>query len=55
MAGSKEKAADLIGRIGGCVVLGVIIGLIFGIPNYPVESIGTPIIILLILEFSGAL
>ena len=55
MSPLEDKIADLIGRVGGCVVVGTIIGLIFGLPNYPVESIGTPILILLLLEFTGAL
>ena len=55
MSPFMEKLADLIGRIGGCVVIGALIGLFFGLPNYPLESIGTPIFILLLLEFSGAL
>ena len=41
----KEKIPDILGRAAGCVILGAIIGLIFGLPNYPVESIGTPIFI----------
>lgn len=51
----REKIADLTGRIGGCIIVGPILGLIFGVPNYPVESIGTPILILLLLEFTGVL
>ena len=41
----KEKITDILGRAAGCVILGAIIGLIFVLPNYPVESLGTPIFI----------
>ena len=51
----KDKITDILGRAAGCVILGAIIGLIFGLPNYPVESIGAPILILLLLEFTGCL
>ena len=51
----KKKIADLIGRISGCVIVGVIVGIIFGLPNYPTESIGASILILLLLEFGGVL
>lgn len=51
----KEKVADLFGRVGGCVIVGVAIGLIFGIPGHMAESIGAPILILLLLEFTGIL
>ena len=36
----KKKIADLIGRISGCVIVGVIVGIIFGLPNYPTASTG---------------
>ena len=51
----KDKITDILGRAAGCVILGAIIGLIFVLPNYPVESIGAPILILLLLEFTGCL
>lgn len=51
----KEKAANLFGRVGGCVIVGAGLGLIFGVPGYMVESIGAPILILLLLEFTGIL
>ena len=50
-----DVATDLFARVAGCFILGTIIGLIFGIASYPLESIGVPIFVLLILEFSGAL
>lgn len=51
----KEKAANLFGRVSGCVIVGTVLGFIFGVPGYMVESIGAPILILLLLEFSGIL
>lgn len=47
----KEKLANILGRAAGCILVGALIGAIFGLPNYPVESLGTPIFILLLLEF----
>lgn len=49
----KEKLANILGRAGGCILVGAAIGLIFGLPNYPVESLGLPIFVLLLLEFYG--
>lgn len=49
----KEKAANLFGRVGGCVIVGGILGMIFGMPGYMVESIGAPILVLLLLEFTS--
>ena len=46
-----EKAGELIGRIGYCFVVGAVLSLIFGSASYPVESIGTPIFIMLLFEF----
>jgi len=47
----KEKLGDILGRIAGCVIVGSAIGAVFGLANYPFESIGTVIFILLLLEF----
>ncbi len=46
-----SKVADLIGRIGYCFVVGAVIGLIFGSANHPIESLGTPIFVMLLIEF----
>lgn len=48
-----SKVADLIGRIGYCFVVGAVIGLIFGSANHPVESLGAPIFVMLLIEFLG--
>lgn len=47
-----HKLADVLGRIGACVVIGLLFGLIFGLPGYPIESFLLPILILLLLEFT---
>lgn len=48
-----SKVADLIGRICYCFVVGAVIGLIFGSANHPVESLGAPIFVMLLIEFLG--
>ena len=35
------------------VNIGAIIGLIFGSANHPIESLGTPIFVMLLIEFLG--
>jgi uncharacterized membrane protein YbjE (DUF340 family) len=48
-----DCATDIFARVAGCFIIGAIIGLIFGSANHPIESLGTPIFVMLLIEFLG--